>query len=356
MSIGSGTSGSSGTSGTNGVGPAAANRVLLRTALYYAVLVLSGGLAWRYLPRTRLIAENSLDALFGSSASFGGFAGKSAIIAPAVSQGTLAATVSIAMLAAALLALPVAWIYTLTRSKRGYQQSVVQLLIVLPVVVAGIVVMVKYSVALAFSLAGIVAAVRFRNTLDDSKDAVYVFLATGIGIAAAVDLPVALVISAVFNAVIVTLWITDFGRSSVPLDGKLAERRLERARDLARTGTFVAEIDREVLTYMSAEQLEGVAERAWRRAREHHPDGDAGKARVETRFRLRTTDVAAARAVAEAQLESAAKRWTLDSVVPEEGGGSVLEYLVLPRKRRGPDELLVLLRTVGRDLYEAELP
>ena len=107
------------------------------------------------------------------------------------------------MLAAVAVALPVAWIYTLTRSKRGYQQSVVQLLIILPVVVAGIVVMVKYSIALAFSLGGIAAAVRFRNSLDDSKDAVYVFLVTGIGMAAAVDLPVALVISVVFNAIIV---------------------------------------------------------------------------------------------------------------------------------------------------------
>jgi hypothetical protein len=61
----------------------------------------------------------------------------------------------------------------------------VQLLIILPLVVAGIVVLVKDSLALAFSLAGIVAAVRFRNTLDDSKDAVYVFLATGVGLAAA---------------------------------------------------------------------------------------------------------------------------------------------------------------------------
>ena len=106
---------------------------------------------------------------------------------------SLAITVAVAMLAAVLLSLPVAWVYLLTRAKRGYQQSVVQLLIVLPTVVAGIVLLVKYSLALAFSLAGIVAAVRFRNTLDDSKDAVYVFLATAIGLAAAVNLPVAAV-------------------------------------------------------------------------------------------------------------------------------------------------------------------
>ena len=43
---------------------------------------------------------------------------------------------------------------------------------------------------------------RFRNTLDDSKDAVYVFLATGVGLAAAVDIPVATVISVLFNVTV----------------------------------------------------------------------------------------------------------------------------------------------------------
>ncbi|MDB4874864.1 MAG: hypothetical protein JWM41_1310 [Gemmatimonadetes bacterium] len=346
-----------GVTGTNGASATpAANRVLIRVALYYVALTTVGALAWKYLPRTRLIAEASLDSLFGSAASFGATASKSAIIAPGVDQTTLAATVTLAMLAAALLALPVAWIYTLTRSKRGYQQSVVQLLIVLPVVVAGIVVLVKYSIALAFSLGGIVAAVRFRNTLDDSKDAVYVFLATGVGIAAAVDLPVALVISLLFNALIVTLWITDFGRTAVALDGKMAERRLQRARQLARTGTFVAQIDNEVLRNMSAEQLEGVAQRAWRRARENHPDGDAGKVRVETRIRVRTTDPAAARPIVEGQLQDASKRWHLDSAVTDAEGITILEYLVLPRKSKGPDELMELLRAHGAGLFEADRP
>ena len=76
------------------------------------------------------------------------------------------------MTGAFLLMLPVAWVYILTRQKKGYRQSVVQTLIILPIVVAGVVLLVKNSVALAFSLGGIVAAVSFRNTLRDTKDAV----------------------------------------------------------------------------------------------------------------------------------------------------------------------------------------
>jgi hypothetical protein len=183
-----------------------------------------------------------------------------------------------------------------------------------------------------------------------------VFLATGVGIAAAVDLPVALVISLLFNALIVTLWITDFGRMPMALEGKVAERRLERARQLARTGTFVAQIDNEVLQNMSSEQLEGIAQRALRRAREHHPDGGPGKARTELRIRVKTRDATPARTIVEAQLAEASKRWRLDSAISESDGTTVFEYLVFPKKSKGPDELLALLRASGANLFEADLP
>src|SRR5712691_4132426 len=86
-----------------------------------------------------------------------------------------------AMGSAFALMLPVTWIYIMTRRRKGFRQSVVQTLVILPVVVAGVVFLVKNSLALAFSLGGIVAAVSFRNTLRDTKDAVYIFLATGVG-------------------------------------------------------------------------------------------------------------------------------------------------------------------------------
>jgi hypothetical protein len=189
---------------TRSVAPAAAsaNKVILRVVLYYIALAILGALVLQYLPQTHLISDASIAALYGVGDVVR--TGKNVVV-PEVGQGTLAATVAMAMIAAALLSLPVAWVYTLTRSRRGYQQSVVQLMIVLPVIVSGIVVLVKYSLALAFSLGGIAAAVRFRNTLEDSKDAAYIFLMMGLGIASAVDLPVAAVISVVFNAIIFLL-------------------------------------------------------------------------------------------------------------------------------------------------------
>ncbi|HXT16024.1 MAG TPA: DUF4956 domain-containing protein [Gemmatimonadaceae bacterium] len=334
-------------------------RVLARVVVFYAFIFGVGAVAWRYLPRTHLITTDSLDALFGDATGTIRGSGKNAV-SVATDQGTLAVTVILAMLGSALLALPVAWIYTLTRARRGYQQSIVQLLIVLPTVIAGVIVLVKYSIALAFGLGSVVAAVRFRNSLDDSKDAVYVFLVTGLGIAAAVDMPVAMVISVLFNAVVVILWMTDFGRTPVALDGRLAERRLERARQLARTGTFVARIDDEVLRNMTAEQLEGVAKRAWRRARENHPDGHGKggdeEVRTETRLRLRTRDSGLTRPLVEARLEDTTKRWKLGGVSMEPDGTCVLEYVVQTRKRTTPDELLALVvATGGPELVDAEL-
>ena len=317
------------------------SRFVSRVVLYYIVLIAVGTLVWRLLPRAGALTPTSLDALFGGGPAVD--SGKHAAAAP-LDEVTLAITVSVAMLSAVLLSLPVAWVYLLTRSKRGYQQSVVQLLIILPLVVSGIVLLVKYSVALAFSLAGIVAAVRFRNTLDDSKDAVYVFLATAIGLAASVNLPVAAVISIGFNLTVLVLWYTDFGNAPVELDGRIADKRLRRAKQLARTGTFVARIDDEVFRNMTRDQLEGVAERAWRRA---HADGeDAGVSTEETRLRLRTTDVSSMRAVIEPKLQDYTKAWRLGGVTPCDGG-DVVEYFVQIRKKTPADELISLIRAAG---------
>jgi hypothetical protein len=332
-------------SNTTRIGPGA--RVVLRAVVYYAVLVTATALVWRYLPRSAQEMPSSLDTLFG---------GRSAAIRAAqpapLDEVSLSITVGVAMLAAVLLSLPVAWVYQLTRAKRGYQQSVVQLLIVLPAVVAGIVLLVKYSLALAFSLAGIVAAVRFRNTLDDSKDAVYVFLATGVGLASAVNLPVAAVISIGFNAVVLVLWYTDFGSAPVELDGRIAEQRLRRARQLARTGTFVARIDDEVFRNMTREQLEGVAQRAWRRAQQQ---GDEPGEAEETRVRVRTRDLAAMRSRVEPRLTEYVKTWRIGAI-SESDGVHVAEYHVQLKKKSTTEDLLALLRASGSEqIITAEL-
>ncbi|MEP6992752.1 MAG: DUF4956 domain-containing protein [bacterium] len=318
----------------------ATSRVVLRLVVYYIVLIGGGTLLWKLLPRAGVLAPTSLDQLFGG----GPPVTSKGIATIPLDEVTLAITVGVAMVASILLSLPVAWVYLLTRAKRGYQQSVVQLLIILPLVVSGIVLLVKYSITLAFSLAGIVAAVRFRNTLDDSKDAVYVFLATALGLSAAVNLPVAVVISILFNATVLVLWYVDFGNAPVELDGRIADRRLRRARQLARTGTFVARIDDEVFRNMTREQLEGVAERAWRRA--HDSNDDEPAMPDESHLRIRTNDLEGMRRAVEPKLQDYTKQWRLGTVTSVEGV-DLAEYVVQLKKRTPPDELLSLVRAAG---------
>jgi hypothetical protein len=323
-----------------------ATRVVVKTALYYVALIILGSLALRELPRSPGLVDVVLPSMLGG----GSGTGAQSVAPPG--HGELTGMVSIAMIGAILLMIPVAWVYQLTRAKRGYQQSVVQLLIILPLVVAGIVVLVKYSLALAFSLAGIVAAVRFRNTLDDSKDAVYVFLATGVGLAAAVDIQVATAISIIFNVTILFLWYADFGHSPVELEGGIAARRLERAKELAQTGTFVAQIDNEVFKNMSKEQLEGVAERAWKRARE---DGKGDGPR-EVRLRIRARDVDQVRDTFEPLIDEHAKKWHASEVSIDAGGIEKIDYFVELKKKSEPEELLSLAQTaIGSNLVEARV-
>ncbi|MGI9140943.1 MAG: DUF4956 domain-containing protein [Gemmatimonadaceae bacterium] len=323
--------------------------VVFRTAIYYALLVGVAALTWEYLPPTDVGAAGG----DGNPLTGGGD------VITRIASDSLSVSVFLAMITAVLVSLPVAWIYTLTRQKRGFQQSVVQMLVLLPPVVAGIVMLVKHSLALAFSLAGAAAAVRFRNTLDDSKDAAYAFLAIGIGIAAAVELPVALVLSIVFNVVILGLWYTDFGRVPAALEGKEAQRKLERALAVAsRTGTFVARLDKELFEHMSPEQLEAAADKALRRRRRNAPDfldADAEGERDNLLLRVATFDPAAARKVVEPVLADRVKRWRFGGLVREQSGTTVIEYTVDLKRREPAQNVLDALRDIEGHVVRVEL-
>jgi hypothetical protein len=304
---------------------------LARTVLYYAIM---GTVAWflrEYTPTAwgMLGGEGEVLSNLTGGAPIGALTPDPN--APVAQQASAVPAIA-AMITAFVTSLPVAWIYTLTRNKKGYQQSVVQTLIILPVVIAGIVVLVKHSVALAFSLGGIVAAVRFRTSLDDTKDAANIFVATGIGMAAAVAPPVAWVLSVVYNILAVWLWASDFGRMPASLEGKRAERAMERALATAnRTGMFVAKLDEEVLDNLAPEQLEAIADRAWRRRKRAANElGDEARPLSDYMLRLRCSDVDAARAGAEAQFAGLFTRWKYLGKTKEADGARVLEYSVAP--------------------------
>jgi len=118
----------------------------------------------------------------------------------------------VAIVAAILVSMPVSWTYMAVRGGEEYDQSLVNTIIVLPMVVTGIVIIVQNSLALAFSLAGIAGAVRFRNSLKSSGDALFILLAVGTGLSAGIGaIELAAVISMFFNYTFAILWVTEYG-------------------------------------------------------------------------------------------------------------------------------------------------
>ena len=111
-----------------------------------------------------------------------------------------------------LTILPVSWMYMSIRKRSDYDQSLVETIMILPISVTSLVFIVHGSLALAFGLTGIVAVVRFRNTLKSTGDALYILVAIGIGLSAGVGaMEVAIVMSVAFNYCFLILWITDYG-------------------------------------------------------------------------------------------------------------------------------------------------
>jgi hypothetical protein len=231
--------------------------------------------------------------------------------------GPAALPTAIAMITALLFSIPVAWIYTLTHRKKGWKQGTVQSMVIMPVVIAGIVVLLKYSLALAFGMAAIVAAVRFKSVLNDTRDSAFMLCGIGMGLSAGVVPEVAGVLSFVFSAIVVTMWYVDFGRAPAALEGKLAEATLERALEHAsRTGTFVARMDDEVFKSLAPDQLEAIADRAWRRRKRNAPDlAEADDGRTVTHedysalLRLRTSSPDQLRDAIEGEFASLFKRY-----------------------------------------------
>jgi hypothetical protein len=114
---------------------------------------------------------------------------------------------------------------------------------------------------------------------------------------------------------------------------------------MRQTGTFVATVDKELFENMSADQLEMVADRAWRRRRRMESD-EAGEDEMKQRdvlLRLRTFDPEACRPLVEESFDEFLKRWRLGGVVHEKDGTHVIEYAVqLKKDTRSSDFLNAL--------------
>ena len=274
-----------------------------RLILYYAVVV-------------ALVSLVELSLPVGPS-------GNARILAPWLEQMVLGAVTGtrsvpawldamLSMAAAFVLTVPTVIVYVRTRTDETYDDSLVNTVLVLPSVVTAILIVVESSLARAFSLTGIVAAVRFRNNLKDSRDALYIFAGIAIGFASGVyALDVAVAISLLFVLLELFAWRSGLGG------------------DRAHAQAFLWD--------------ESPADLALRVApRERRPPpatlgNGRSKPPRDIVLRVETTDVDDGMRVVDHVLGVAAKKWRLRRSTPNASKGIVLEYECRLRRAYTPD-------------------
>ena len=265
----------------------------------------------------------------------------------------LALTTTILLLVTLALVLPVSWVYMSARSTKGHNQQVAQTLIFLPLVVAGVVLVVQNSLALAFSLAGVVAAVRFRTTLRDVRDVTFIFLVIAVGFAAGVQsLIVAAVVSVTFNFIMIVTWRYDFGRNV--LEPSAAGQWSEALQELAGASGNGKIPDRDLVLALNQKNATALAERF---SRVRQILGRSGKKpRFNAILSVSTERLSEAQNRIGAVLDEVVGRWRLDEVITNVDKPSELYYLLKVRKGTGRDDVLTAVRAkAGESVSRADV-
>lgn len=260
----------------------------------------------------------------------------------------LVLTTGLILIGTIMLMVPVSWVYMSARRQPGHSQAVAQTLLILPIVVAGIVLIVRNSLALAFSLAGVVAAVRFRNTMRDSRDLVFIFLAIAVGFSAGVQtLAVGAVLSLVFNLLVLLTWRYDFGRSALaPTASSQWREPLATLATAAGNGNGTVP-DRDLVLALTPDKVDALADR-FERVRDV-VGADRKKPRFNAVLSFTTNSIAEAQVLVQKVLDKMTKRWMLDEVVTHSGKPSEVYYLVRMRKAVSRDDLLTAIRARAGD-------
>ena len=311
---------------------------LLALIVYFfpavAQLLLGGRLSGAVSDTSRLLQ----DGLTGGGAGMG---------IESSSLADLAITTSFALVGTILLMLPVSWVYMSARRTKEYSQSIVQTLVILPIVVAGIVFIVRNSLALAFGLAGVVAGVRFRTTLRDSRDVVYIFLGIAVGFSAGVQsLAVGALLSIIFNFILLLTWRYDFGRNVLMPTASSQWR--EPLNTLAKANGHSHVPDRDLVLTLTPTKVKALAER-FDRVRDVLGPGKK-RPRFNAVLSIAAEKVGETQVPVQKVLDKTTKRWVLDEVVTNTGKPSEIYYLVRMRKSQTRDELLTAIRARAGDL------
>lgn len=206
--------------------------LFLRVLFYYLILLLGLVVLLFYVPALEAyLPVGGLDR-FTSGPTFDEVVStyRDSASSEAAFQGVYrlleAMLMSIAIALTLLTMVPVVWVYRATHGadkKKKDDRTVVETLVVLPVIITAIVLIIQNSIALAFGLAGIVAGVQYRNRLALSVDAAYLFAAIAVGIASGIEaVGVGMVMSMWFCLTVVGLRM--WGSTTAPAGAASADQ------------------------------------------------------------------------------------------------------------------------------------
>ena len=298
------------------------NNIIIRLAIYYVTWLLILNAIFHLFPeilhyvaqeRERIFIGRSLDSGIDAGIPLGNI--KEGINRLADPEHTI--PVVVALVLAFGVTLPLTWVYAWTRPPKKYNQSFVHTLLVMPVAISLVVFLVKGSLALAFSLAGIVAAVSFRLSLKDTMDAVYLFMVIGIGLAAGTQLTtVAYLVSLAFVTIILGVWKTNYGSQPPVLSGW---RIVSPDHSVQTSGTKAT--------------------------------GNSYDARIE----VHTTKVETAQKATAQILKSGTKQWQVADVIEKEDGTAIVVYDVSLKQSVALPSLLQDIENSKKSIKNATL-
>jgi hypothetical protein len=226
------------------------------------------------------------------------------------------------------------------------------MLVTLPVVVAGVVQVVEGNLALAFALAGIVAAMRFRTTVKNLEDAVFAFGVIGIGLASGTgSLTMAGVISAVLCVLFYLAWRLNIGVVDSRVEGMSSGGTLADALVPGESQRAVALGDKSAVRPLLPQDLESLTGHVERLGDFVRADALRTRKKYRELLLVYASDPDKARKMTEAVLDEYANRWVEVDEITLTGDEpmQVLEYLVRLKKNVRIDRMTDRLRSENRD-------
>ncbi len=203
------------------------------------------------------------------------------------------------------------------------------------------------------------AAVRFRSTLEDTKDAVYIFLAIGTALAAGAQaLGVAFVTSLMFNYLVMFMWKRKIGNIYADaIRGRTPKMRLGDV--LAGVGSTpgagLGNLTIGDPSQLAALTPDSIAEIAEKKARISDQLESAGKKKYNGLLIVLAKANEACMDAIDEVLTEQTERFKLGEVSPTPDGNSALEYLIALPKEVTPSQFISTLRArAGEHVVAAE--